>query len=36
MNFLLSFINHIILINFQYFSYVSHVLPELFTHGSFI
>ena len=31
MNFLLNFINHIILINFQYFSYVCHVLPEFFT-----
>lgn len=31
MDFLLSFINHIILINFQYFSYVCHMLPESFT-----
>ena len=31
MVFLLSFINHIILINFQYFSYVCYIPPELFT-----
>ena len=31
MVFLLSFINHIILINFQYFSYVYYILPEIFT-----
>lgn len=31
MDFLLSFINHIILINFQYFSYVCHILSALFT-----